>query len=68
MEWHDGKHRCRWANPKNELYIRPFMPKFNKNGSLSLSDIGAFIYYVISELKQEDSGRVIRLSSSNINS
>ena len=41
---------------KNELYIRPFMPKFNKNGSLSLSDIGAFIYYVISELKQEDSG------------
>ena len=22
MEWHDGKHRCRWANPKNELYIR----------------------------------------------
>ncbi len=22
MEWHDGKCRCRWANPKNELYIR----------------------------------------------
>ena len=22
MEWNDGKHRCRWANPKNELYIR----------------------------------------------
>ena len=22
MEWHDGRHRCRWANPKNELYIR----------------------------------------------
>ena len=22
MEWHDGRCRCRWANPKNELYIR----------------------------------------------
>ena len=22
MEWHDGRHRCCWANPKNELYIR----------------------------------------------
>ena len=22
MEWSDGKARCRWANPKNELYIR----------------------------------------------
>lgn len=21
MEWQDGKRRCRWANPKNELYI-----------------------------------------------
>lgn len=21
MEWHDGKHRCSWANPKNEAYI-----------------------------------------------
>lgn len=41
---------------KNELYIRPFLPKFNKDGSLSLSDIGAFIYYVLSELKREDTG------------
>ncbi len=22
MEWADGKTRCRWANPKNERYIR----------------------------------------------
>lgn len=22
MEWADGKKRCPWANPKNELYIR----------------------------------------------
>lgn len=22
MEWKDGKHRCFWANPKNERYIR----------------------------------------------
>ena len=22
MEWPDGKPRCRWANPKNELYVR----------------------------------------------
>lgn len=22
MEWKDGKTRCRWANPNNELYLR----------------------------------------------
>ena len=22
MEWKDGKVRCQWANPKNEIYIR----------------------------------------------
>ena len=22
MEWRDGKRRCSWANPKNELYVR----------------------------------------------
>jgi DNA-3-methyladenine glycosylase I len=22
MEWLDGKTRCKWANPKNELYVR----------------------------------------------
>lgn len=38
---------------KTELYIRPFKPKLNKDGSLALSDIGAFIYYVLSELKQD---------------
>lgn len=39
---------------KNELYVRSFTPKLNKDGSLSLSDIGAFIYYVLSELKREN--------------
>ena len=39
---------------KKELYIRPFMPKFNKDGSLPVPDIGAFIYYVLSGLKQEN--------------
>ena len=37
-----------------ELYLRPFMPKFNKDGSLPVPDIGAFIYYVLSGLKQEN--------------
>ena len=22
LRWPDGKHRCRWANPKNPLYVR----------------------------------------------
>ena len=22
MEWKDGKKRCRWVNPKNEIYLR----------------------------------------------
>lgn len=22
MEWNDGKKRCRWANPKNPLYVQ----------------------------------------------
>ena len=21
MEWNDGKHRCVWANPKNQRYV-----------------------------------------------
>lgn len=38
---------------KAELYIHPYTPKFNKDGSLSLGDIGSFIYYVFSNLKTE---------------
>lgn len=38
---------------RTELYIRPYSPKFNKDGSLSMSDMGAFMYYVFSALKQE---------------
>lgn len=41
---------------KTELYIRPYAPKFNKDGSLSLSDIGAFVYYTLSELKSGNEG------------
>lgn len=36
---------------KSELYIRPYGPKYNKDGSVSLSDAGAFIWYVLSALK-----------------
>lgn len=36
---------------KTELYIRPYTPKVNKDGSVALSDIGAFIYYVFLTLK-----------------
>lgn len=43
---------------KSELYIRPFLPKFNKDGSLPLSDIGAFIYEVLSGLKQENAAGI----------
>lgn len=35
---------------KSELYVLPYTPKFNKDNSISLSDIGAFIYYVFSSL------------------
>ena len=35
---------------KTELYIRPFTPRENKDGSVSLSDMGAFIWQVIKDL------------------
>lgn len=38
---------------KKELYIRPYRPKFNKDGSISMTDIGAFIYDVLFVLKGE---------------
>lgn len=37
---------------RTELYIRPYHPKQNKDGSISISDIGAFIYQVLLEMGQ----------------
>lgn len=37
---------------KTELYIRPYSPKINKDGSISVSDIGTFIYKVLEESKE----------------
>lgn len=34
---------------KTELYVRPYSPKKNKSGELSMSDMGAFIYRVLEE-------------------
>ena len=30
MEWTDGKKRCKWANPKNDIYL---------HGSLTLNHL-----------------------------
>lgn len=38
---------------KSELYVRPYSPKTNKDGSMSSSNIGTFIYQVLFELKQD---------------
>ena len=35
---------------KTELYVRPYGPKRNKDGSISLSNIGAFIGHVLEEM------------------
>lgn len=36
---------------KTELYIRPYAPKLKKDGSMTISDAGAFIYEVLTLLK-----------------
>lgn len=41
---------------KKELYVRSYLPKFNKDGSLSLKDIGAFMYRVLGNLKEKECG------------
>lgn len=41
------------TRPKVELYIRPYSPKVNKDGSISLSDIGAFMYLVLEDMGVE---------------
>lgn len=35
---------------KSELYIRPFMPRAKKDGSIALSDIGAFLFLVLHDM------------------
>lgn len=39
---------------KTELYVRPYSPKINKDGSISMPDIGAFIYSVLAETELVD--------------
>ncbi|MDE5639539.1 MAG: Dna2/Cas4 domain-containing protein, partial [Odoribacter sp.] len=38
---------------RKDMYIRPYMPKMNRDGSLSYADIGAFMYGVLRMLKEE---------------
>lgn len=38
---------------KTELYLRPYRPKTNKDGSLAVSDIGAFVYRVLTEMTED---------------
>lgn len=41
---------------RKEMYIRPYMPKMNRDGSLSYADMGAFMYGVLRMLKEEGNG------------
>lgn len=38
------------TRPKTELYLRPYSPKVNKDGNISLADIGAFIFLVLEDM------------------
>lgn len=38
---------------RKEMYIRPYAPKKNKDGSVSFADMGAFAYEVLRMLKEE---------------
>ena len=33
MKWADGKIRCRWANPRNERYIRYHDEEWGHSGA-----------------------------------
>ncbi len=44
---------------KSELYIRPYMPKLDKSGTVSITDIGAFIHVVLAALKDDSKGEYI---------
>lgn len=36
---------------RTELYLRPYRPKQNKDGSISMSDIGAFVFQVLADME-----------------
>lgn len=38
---------------KTELYVRPYTPKYNKDGSIVLTDIGAFMYEVLTHIGKD---------------
>lgn len=38
---------------KTELYVRPYSPKINKDGSIPVNDIGNFMYTVLADFKTE---------------
>lgn len=38
---------------RKEMYVRPFTPKKNKDGSVPPADMGAFVYEVLRTLKEE---------------
>ena len=42
-----------FTRAKNELYVRPYLPKENKDGSLRLADMGAFIWQVLGGMGEE---------------
>lgn len=46
--------------------VRPYMPKINKDGSVSLTDIGAFIYRVMEKLKKNENLSFFQEGSMNI--
>lgn len=46
---------------KTELYLRPYAPKFKKDGTISISDAGAFTFKVLTALK----GSTSEATSSN---
>ena len=39
---------------ERELYVRPYRPKINKDGSLTVGDIGTFMYQVLERLKGKE--------------
>ena len=41
------------TRPRTELYIRPYRPKENKDGTIAISDIGAFIWQVLRDMGEE---------------
>lgn len=41
---------------RKEMYVRPYTPKINRDGSVSFADMGAFMYGVLRLLKEEREG------------